>query len=209
MIQDLLAVIDWDLDFAEAYNMLAVGRLEGGGVHSATDAIKMAILLSPRNQQYLLNLAKIDLAGKKWDDATALLDRLKTSFDPQIAATAKKNLEDLPTLKKYGILPVQDASSQTTAPATPKAPPSSNASGNDDSGSDRNADAAPAEPVLDKRKVLFLKGKLASIDCSQGTSAILTVRSGARTLKLRTENYKSLLLVGADEFSCGRTGRSW
>jgi len=34
-----------------------------------------------------------------------------------------------------------------------------------------------------------------------------TVRSGARTLKLRTENYKSLLLVGADEFSCDWTAR--
>ena len=78
LIQDLLAVIDWDLDFAEAYNMLAMGRLDGGGVHAATDTIKMAIQLNPRSQQYLLNLAQIELAGKKWDDATApLLERLK------------------------------------------------------------------------------------------------------------------------------------
>jgi hypothetical protein len=32
--------------------------------------------------------------------------------------------------------------------------------------------------------------------------AILTVRSDAGTLKLRTADYKSLLLIGADDFSC-------
>ncbi len=105
MIQDLVAVVDWNPDFAEAHNMLAMGRLAGGGVHAATDSIRVAIQLSPRNQQYLLNLAQIDLAGKKWDDATGLLERLKNSLNPEIAQAARKNLEDLPTLKKYGVLP--------------------------------------------------------------------------------------------------------
>ena len=71
MIQDLVFVVDKEPDMAEAHNMLALARLQGGGVHSATEAIKVAIQLSPRNEQYLLNLAQIDLAGKKWDDATA------------------------------------------------------------------------------------------------------------------------------------------
>jgi hypothetical protein len=30
----------------------------------------------------------------------------------------------------------------------------------------------------------------------------LTVAAGARVLKLRTENYKSLMLIAADDFSC-------
>ena len=111
MIQDLVAVVDWNPDFAEAHNMLAMGRLEGGGVHAATDSIKIAIQLSPRNQQYLLNLAQIDLAGKKWDDATALLERLKNSPNPEIAQAARKSLEDLPTLKKYGVLPQHECAS--------------------------------------------------------------------------------------------------
>jgi hypothetical protein len=40
------------------------------------------------------------------------------------------------------------------------------------------------------------------VDCRQSPAATLTVRSGTRTLRLRTDNYKALLLVGADEFSC-------
>ena len=91
MIQDLVLVVDKEPDMAEAHNMLALARLQGGGVHSATEPIKVAIQLSPRNEQYVLNLAQIDLAGKKWDDATALLERLKDSLNPQIAEPARKN----------------------------------------------------------------------------------------------------------------------
>lgn len=211
MIQDLVTVVDWNPDFAEAHNMLAMGRLAGGGVHAATDSIKVAIQLSPRNQQYLLNLAQIDLAGKKWDDASTLLAQLKSSLNPQIAQAAQKSLKDLPTLKKYGVLPQENASSQPASATSPKpAPQPSAAKADEDSSSDQNSETNPApatEPGPDKRKVVFLRGKLTSVDCSQSPGATLTVRSGARTVKLHTDNYKSLLLVGAEEFSCQWTDR--
>lgn len=44
-----------------------------------------------------------------------------------------------------------------------------------------------------------------AVDCSQAPAAILTVSAGAKVLKLRTEDYKSLMLIGADEFSCAWT----
>jgi hypothetical protein len=46
------------------------------------------------------------------------------------------------------------------------------------------------------------------VDCSQPPAAVLTVVSGAVALKLRTVDYKSLLLIGADQFSCAWTNRS-
>jgi hypothetical protein len=52
-----------------------------------------------------------------------------------------------------------------------------------------------------------LRGKLISVDCSQDPVAIVTVRTSAGTMKLRTSNYKSLLTVGADEFSCQWSNR--
>jgi hypothetical protein len=45
------------------------------------------------------------------------------------------------------------------------------------------------------------------VDC-QNPAATVTVKTSTRTLRLRTDNYKSLLLVGADEFSCSWTDRS-
>jgi tetratricopeptide (TPR) repeat protein len=206
MIQDLVFVVDKEPDFAEAYNMLALARLQGGGVHSAIEAIKVAIKLSPRSEQYLLNLAQIDLAGKQWDDATSLLERLKDSSNLQIAQTARKNLEDLPTLKKYGVVPQQNvAQTPQTGPATPvQSVPEHDA----EDVSSGQGEAAPSEPVPDRRKVQFVRGRLIKVDCSQNPVAILTVRTNSRTLRLRTENYKSLLLVGADEFSCDWTDRA-
>ena len=153
-------------------------------------------------EQYLLNLAQIDLAGKKWDDATPLLERLKDSSNPQIAKTARKNLDDLPTLKKYGVLPQQNASQTDAAAAVSSVPE------HDEDASSAQSESAPAEPVPDRRKVQFVRGRLIKVDCSQNPGAILTVRTNSRTLKLRTDNYKSLLLVGADEFSCDWTDRA-
>jgi tetratricopeptide (TPR) repeat protein len=200
MIQDLVFVVDKEPDMAEAHNMLALARLQGGGVHSATEAIKVAIQLSPRNEQYLLNLAQIDLAGKKWDDATSLLDRLKDSSDPKIAQTSRKSLEDLPSLKKYGVLPQQNASpAQTASQTLPEH--------EGDEASSGQGDAPPSEPAPDRRKVQFVKGKLLKVDCRQPPAAILTVRINSRIMRLRTDDYKALLLVGADEFSCEWTDR--
>ena len=54
----------------------------------------------------------------------------------------------------------------------------------------------------DRRPTKFLKGRLLDVDCSQAPAAILTVSAGSAALKLRAGDYKSLLLIGADDFSC-------
>ena len=194
MMQDLRAVIDANPEFAEAYNMLAVAQLQGGGTNAALTSIRSAIELNPRDQGYLLNLAHIDLAGKRWDAGTALLERLQDSSDSQVASAARKDLSDLPTLKKYGILP-QSAAESNSSPAAVS-------SASEDSESAEPASAEPTEAPPDMRKPQSLKGKLLSVDCSQAPVAIVRVAAGTRMLKLRTEDYKSLLLIGADSFSC-------
>jgi thioredoxin-like negative regulator of GroEL len=204
MIQDLRAVLDWDPDFAEAYNLLAMARLEGGGIRSALESIKTATQLSPRNQTYLLNMARVYMAAKQWDDAAALLNGLKNSQNPQIAQAAKKNLEDLPTLRKYGLLPAAEAKSPTAASTGHHK--QENANAQEESG--EHEPSAPSGPHIDKRPVQFMKGKLASVDCSQTPAAVLTVIAGKKTFKLRSEDYKSITLIGADDFSCDWRNRA-
>ena len=200
--QNLRMVIDWDPQFAEAYHMLGLAELEGGGVHAAIDTMRTAIQLAPRKEWYVYNLAEIYLAGKKWDEAQSILDRLKTSANPQIASNAKKKLNDLPFLKKYGIPPEQAAADQgqTTAESSDREVESHDY-GSEDTGPD-----APPPPLKhrppDKRPVLHIKGKLVSVDCSQSPAAVLTISSAGRILKLHTSDYKSLILIGADQFSC-------
>ncbi len=196
MMIDLRAVIDWNPDFAEAYNMLAMARLEGGGIGAAVESMRIGIGLSPRNQTYLYNLAQIYLAGKKWDDAAALFERLKGSRDPEIASGAKRNLEDLPSLRKYGIAPQRPAVAKVPTPVAKKAEQDAQ----DDAAEDLKRQQPPLEP--DRRKVQYLKGRLVAVDCSQPPLATVKVLVGAKTMKLRTENYQTLLLIGADVFSC-------
>jgi hypothetical protein len=246
MMQDLRSVLDWDPEFAQARSMLAMAQLEGGGSHAAVDSMRVALTLSPRNQTYLLNMAQIYMAGKSWEAATALLERLKSSPDPQVAKSAGEQLAGLPMLKKYGTLaqPQQTASASSPSPSSSSSPSASSPSSahsatvpsttapsattpsasskkpaepqpkteqqspeSDEVTVDR-ADQPPTPAQPDKRAIQFLKGKLVAVDCSQPPSAILTVSAGAKVLKLRTQDYKSLTLIGADDFSCDWKGRS-
>ncbi|MGA2359811.1 MAG: hypothetical protein ABSF66_12480, partial [Terriglobales bacterium] len=56
MMQDLRAVTDWYPELADAYNMLGMARVEGGGINSALEAQRQAIALAPRNVEYQFNL---------------------------------------------------------------------------------------------------------------------------------------------------------
>jgi hypothetical protein len=221
MMQDLRAVLDWYQEFAEAYNMLGLARVEGGGINSAMEAERAAIRLSPRNQQYQLNMAKIYIAAKQFNAAAANLRILAASSDPAIAQAAQKQLNDLPMLQKYGVPPQAATSgSQSVSPPTaasvprPVAPPvkvpappvkASPPLAQEEESSDKTSgdeDQPPAQPQPDRRPVVYAKGRLVSVDCSQAPVAVLTVSSAGKNLHLRTPDYKALTLIGADEFSC-------
>jgi tetratricopeptide (TPR) repeat protein len=195
MMESLQIVIDRYPEFAEAYNMLGWARLTGGGANAAVETMKIAVQLNPRSEQYHLRLAKAYVAARKWDEGSAILNQLEGSQDPQIVAAAKKDLHDLPYLKKFGIPPQEESPPKEAAKAQEK-----------DDLADEDADTAvkqlPVTPKIDKRPILFLKAKLVSIDCSDAPKAVLLITKGPRTLKLRTSDYKSLVILGADKFSC-------
>jgi tetratricopeptide (TPR) repeat protein len=206
---DLKAVIDWYPDFAEAHHMLAMAQLQGGGAHAALDTIRVAVQLSPRNQEYLLDMARIYIGGKKWDEATALLERLEASPDAKVASAARKDLADLPTLKKYGIPPQAEVAAKPPAPQPAATPPAVQtatttqpAKSDDVEGESDTSHIVMIQPQPDRRLIQFLKGKLLNVDCSQSPAAILTVAGKTKKMQFRTENYQSLVLVGADKFSC-------
>lgn len=191
-------------DFAEAYNILGWARLAGGGPNGALEAMKFAVRLNPRDESYQLRYAEAFMGAKKWDEATSILERLKTSQDTQVAKVAKKDLNDLPYLKRFGIPPVDDNPPKKEAASTPVA---SAKAAKDDSSDDSDDDfsvqsKAVAAPAIDKRPVKFLKGKLLSVDCSQPPGAVLSVAEGKRTLHLRASDYNAIAVIDG-QFSCG------
>jgi hypothetical protein len=203
MIQDLRAVLEWYPEFANADDMMAVARLEGGGAVSAMQAERAAIQLAPRNQEYLYHLAEIYVADKKWDAARAVLDRLKTSSDPRVAAEARDQLSKLANEQKYGL----SAASSGGAPKLAPQPSPFDVLEQDAAKRATGTQTAQVASPTDKRAPKFVQGRLLAVDCSQSPAAILTVSAGGTVLKLRTADYKSLLLIGSDAFSCAWNDR--
>jgi hypothetical protein len=203
MMQDLRAVLEWYPEFADAYDLMASARREGGGPVAAMQAERAAIQLSPRNQQYVYHMAEIYVSDKKWVAAQALLELLKTSSNPQVAAAASQQLAQLANEQKYGLSPA------TAAAASKLSKPSSPFDVLEQDAAKRAATEQTAQSgTADRRPTKFLEGKLVDVDCSQSPAAVLTVSSGSAVLKLRTADYKSVLLIGADSFSCAWNNRS-
>lgn len=211
MMQDLRSVTDWYPELADAYNMLGMARVEGGGINSALAAQKEAISLAPRNAEYEFNLGQIYVSGKKWDLAREVFTRLRAGPDRTAASAAKKQLEDLDTLQKYGVRPQRAEGTETpegaaSAPTTKSNEPPATASATHGRDEDAEADAAAPKPAPAKPgstgPVQFLKGKIVSSDCSNTLEATVTILSGMTTYKMHTSNYKSLVVMGEEQFSC-------
>ena len=190
MMIDLKVTMDWYPDFAEAYNMLAMARIEGGGAASALESIKQAIALSPRNEHYVFTLAQVNEAAKKWDAAQTILEGLKSSENPQIAAAARHQLDELPTVRKYGV-----------SPSAPKRVAQSSPFDELEQEAQKRAQT-PDPSIPDKRPTQFAKGVLVSVDCAKAPLAFVVVNTGVKSMKLRATDYKSLLVIGEDSFSC-------
>jgi tetratricopeptide (TPR) repeat protein len=199
MMIDLRSVLEWYPELAAAYDLLAVARNAGGGPAAAMQAERAAIGLSPRDERYGYHLAQIYVASKNWEAANLLLDRLKASDNPQIATLARDLIEQAGTERKYGI--PANAGTMAQAKLAPQKSPFDILE--EDAAKRAAAEKSPPPGASeDRRPTKFVKGRLVTVDCSQAPAAILTVSAESATLKLRAADYKSLLLIGADDFSC-------
>lgn len=199
MMLDLRAVLEWYPEMADAYDLLAIARNVGGGATAALQAERAAIALSPRDERYVLHLAEIYVASKKWDSAERLLDRLKASSDPQIVAQARDLMSQADAERKYGI-PLNARGNDQPKFAPQKSP--FDVLEEDAAKRETAEKAEQTEGSVDKRTTKFVVGRLVDVDCSQSPVAILTVRSASGEMKLRATDFRSLLLIGADSFSC-------
>src|ERR1700681_4206545 len=207
MMQDLRAVTDWYPEMADAYNMLGMARVEGGGINSAQEAQRQAVALAPRNVEYLFNLGQIYVAGKKWEQAREIFTRIKSGSDRTAASAAKKQLDDLDTLQKYGVRPQRAGESEvpTGAASTPTANAAPAKAPKVAEDPDELSEAAPPPPMPrpgTTGPMQFLKGKIVSSDCSKPPEATITLLSGMTTYRMHTADYKSLQVIGENGFSC-------
>ena len=196
MEEELKAAIALDPTLADAYNLLAFAYGAQGRYETAFTAQKKAIELNPSSEYYRINLAGLYLQSQRWDDAQTILTRLQSSSDPQIRQNATQNLAAMEANREMAAQELRNRQlkrDDITAPQWRRKEGSPSTSTN----------AEETTVATDTRKVLYLYGRLQSVDCTADPVAVLSVKSGSKLMKLRTENYKKLLVMGADEFSCG------
>ena len=196
MMIDLKAVLEWYPEMAEAYDLLALARNDGGSSSAAMQAERAAMMLSPRDERYSYHLAQIYISAKKWEAAKSILERLKGSQNPKIAEAARTRLDEVGNERKYGLSDAQASRPQFAPQKTPFDVLEEDAAKRAAAEKERQARGA------DERPTKFLKGRLLGVDCSAPPAAVLTVSTEGVVLKLRAVDYKSLLLIGAEDFSC-------
>jgi len=186
MTRELEASISLDPKFADSYALLAFAQSNSGDAVNAVVTMRKALAISPRNENYLFNLANIYLTNRQPDQAIAILQSLRVSDNPELAARAAVTLaqarqfaETIKSRPQIGdTVVVAERETPADEPASHRVAPTSSAASK------------------------FLKGTLTNADCATPPSVLLTVVSGAKTWKMKVADRNHLVLIGADEFSC-------
>jgi tetratricopeptide (TPR) repeat protein len=195
MRRELEAALQLDPNLADAHNLLAFALAADRKYDMAIQEQKKAIELNPSAEIYQANLSHIYLQAERWDDAEAIMTRLESSSDSEVRDNAVKNLAALKANRDAAAEQKRARAMGVTDPTSPqwKMP---------EGGLNKDANATDDSDKPDTRKVLYAYGLLESVDCSADPVAVLKVRKGPKLMKLRTDNYKKLLVMGADDFSC-------
>jgi tetratricopeptide (TPR) repeat protein len=198
--EQLEKAVALDPEYADAYRLLALTYASLGKKDQALQTILKAVDLNPRNERYLLNLAQLYMVDGKYDESIAALEELCKAHDQEIAEQAEKELMAVREIKRASLAGVPvDARLGTAGTAAEfirreRADPYA-------AGASRSAAEITQSPAE------FIRGKLEAVDCSASPEAVLTVVSGAKTLKLHARDHALVIVIGADKFSCEWTNQ--
>lgn len=197
LVADMTRAVEIDPQFADAYFVMSVGQMATRHPDHALKSLRQAMALSQRNDSYGLAYANIQLTMGQYDEARSLLDFLEHSPDKQVATKAHETLATARRLRKTEQqLAEQGLYTDPTAPQwKPKKPA--------EEGTEAADEAHKQEDKPDTRKVEYVKGTLKSVKCSDADkSATVNVMAGKAFWTFKVADRTSVLVIGADNFSC-------
>jgi tetratricopeptide (TPR) repeat protein len=199
LANELGNAIKMNPEFAPAFELRGLALVSADKQESGIKDLGHAAAMRPRNDEYLLHLGQAQASNGDWDNARILFAMVKNSPDNAVAQAAADELKTGKRLKhEQKHWSEQGVSSATYTDLTDprwKATPEMEAKMN----------AEDKEKVAvgpDTRPVKHLDGELVGVDCSPDPGAILTVSSRGNAWKLKVGDRKTVLLLGADKFSC-------
>ena len=197
MTRELETSINLDPTFADSYALLAFAQSTSGDAPKALVTMQKALAISPRNENYLFNLANIYLANRQPDQTIAILHSLQVTDNPELASRVAAMLAQAQRFREIGL---QGPLDRGVGPVvTPKENSENPASPQITSQTSVNAPVKAQTNVISSK---FVRGVLDSVDCSADSSAVLTVVSGPRTWKMKVADKDHMILIGTDQFSC-------
>lgn len=199
MKKELNTAVALDPNLGDAYGLLGLTLAFSGEKENAIASMKKAIQLNPRNEWNYYNLANVYMRSQDFDNALPLLHQLQSSSDPQIAMMAGQQIQSLQAYKE-SLARWKEQSTAQQQQTNGSTVLITRTGENNEDGSD---EAVTSQPVTEKPEpVLFLKGILNSVDCSQSPQAVLTVTSAGRKWKMLAPDAAKLIVMGADSLSC-------
>jgi Tfp pilus assembly protein PilF len=199
LTEELETSIRLDPSFADSYALLAFAQTTSGDSAKALVTMQKALAIDPRNENYRFNLANIYLANRQPDQATTVLQSLQNAANPELASRAAGALMNMKRGQPGQNTPPSDTPVFTLQHR-----------GSDDRTTSSPDDAGSPSPTPVTANVkwsapTFLLGSLSSVDCSNEPSAVLTVLSGSKTLKLKIADKHHVIVIGADQLHCAWT----
>ncbi len=195
MTRELELSIGLDPNFADSYALLAFAQSTSGDAGQALVTMRKALAISPRNENYLFNVAGMYLANRQPDQAIAVLQSLRVTDNPELASRVAGMLAQA---RQFRQLSQESAGTGPGMVLLRKGNP-------EPSGDPTNTEPSAPVPVSAETKLgasRFVRGLLANVDCSTDPSAVLTVVAGSRILKMKVGDKSHVILIGADRFSC-------
>ena len=183
LTRELETSISLDPNFADSYALLAFAQTTFGELDKALEAMRKAIELDPRNEEYRLNIVSIYLANRQPEKAKSVLETLRNSSNPAIATRAS------------GMLDQVRSAEQVTQGAAP------NSFSLQRRGPQEALEVMTQAPVS-SGPTKFLRGTLTGVDCGNPPQAVLTIAAGATTWKMKVRDKDHVILIGTDVFSC-------
>jgi len=190
LMKELETSISLDPNFADSYALLAFAQSTAGDPARALETMRKAIAIDPRNENYRFNLANIYLANRQPEQATPILQSLQKTSSPEMASRVASVLESIRRAQEFNASEFTLAHREEAEAATDSA---------------INARPAPMSGGPKWGPPIFLRGTISAVDCSVEPSAVLTLSSGSKTIKLKIADRSHVILIGADQFSCSWT----
>ena len=198
MEKNLQRAIQLDPTFADAYGWLALANTWQGKHEEAVAPAEKAVQLSPRNEQWAMNLASFYANAKRYDNALKMLDRLTHSSEPAIAQQASQMYSSL-TQYKAQMAEYEDWKKKQAEGARREDP-------------ELEQTTSSAAPVLRHREggqyavsddtvLSYFSGTLLRVTCS-GKQAKFQVVSPYNSVTLVAPDVYQVSFSGPNKFSC-------